>query len=61
MAKCKSCGAEIIWMKTINGKNIPVDMDEDLKDDTGKFPAEFDADRMTTHFETCPDAKSFRR
>ena len=25
MSKCKSCGAEIIWIKTKNGKNMPCD------------------------------------
>lgn len=23
MSKCKACGAEIIWIKTPNGKNMP--------------------------------------
>lgn len=25
MAKCKSCGAEIIWIKTTAGKSMPCD------------------------------------
>jgi len=25
MAKCKACGAEIIWIKTQSGKNMPCD------------------------------------
>jgi len=25
MSKCRSCGAEIMWIKTVNGKNMPVD------------------------------------
>ena len=25
MAKCKSCGAEIIWLKTTSGKSMPCD------------------------------------
>lgn len=28
MAKCKSCGAEIIWIKTAGGKKIPCDAEE---------------------------------
>lgn len=28
MAKCKSCGAEIIWLKTAAGRNMPVDAEE---------------------------------
>lgn len=25
MSKCKACGAEIIWIKTPGGKNMPCD------------------------------------
>ena len=25
MSKCKSCGAEIKWITTVNGKSMPVD------------------------------------
>lgn len=28
MATCRSCGAEIRWIKTRNGKNMPVDPEE---------------------------------
>jgi hypothetical protein len=28
MAKCKSCGEEIIWVKTASGKNTPLDAKE---------------------------------
>jgi len=27
MSECRSCGAEIVWLKTSAGKNIPVDAD----------------------------------
>lgn len=27
MAKCRSCGKEIKWLKTISGKNMPVDIE----------------------------------
>lgn len=46
--KCRSCGADIIWVKTRNGKNMPVDFDADLGE-----VAEYDRDRMTSHFDTC--------
>lgn len=29
MATCKSCGAEIVWKKTTNGKNIPLNADSE--------------------------------
>lgn len=25
MAKCKACGAEIVWIPTVNGKTMPCD------------------------------------
>lgn len=28
MSKCRSCGAEIIWIKTKAGKNMPCDADQ---------------------------------
>ena len=28
MARCKSCGKEIRWIKTAAGKNMPVDAEE---------------------------------
>ena len=27
MAKCKGCGATIVWIKTLGGKSIPCDPD----------------------------------
>jgi len=57
ITQCKSCGAEIVWMKTQRGKNIPVDAE--TIDDKGAEV--FDPDTMTTHFETCPDAYKWRK
>lgn len=28
MAKCKGCEAEIVWIKTINGKNMPCNVEK---------------------------------
>ncbi len=54
---CKSCGADIVWMKTMKGKNIPVDAET-----VGDMEAEiFDPDTMETHFSTCPDSNSWRK
>jgi predicted RNA-binding Zn-ribbon protein involved in translation (DUF1610 family) len=56
MSECKSCGAEIIWLKTVNGKNIPVDAETcSSKDEL------FDPDNMTAHFVTCPEADEWRK
>jgi hypothetical protein len=53
---CKSCGAQIVWMKTATGKNMPVDAESVEKGDE-----QFDHTRHTSHFSTCPNAKQHRR
>jgi hypothetical protein len=55
MSKCKSCGAEIEWMKTKNGKNIPVDVETYHGEKT------FDPSKHQTHFITCPNAEEHRK
>lgn len=55
MSECRSCGARILWMKTAKGKNMPVDFDVDIEQEK-----EFDRDRMTSHFDTCPSAEQHR-
>lgn len=57
ITQCRSCGADIVWLKTQKGKNIPVDA-EDVVDKEVEI---FDPDTMTTHFQTCPDANSWRK
>lgn len=50
MAKCKYCGEEIIWMKTKNGKNIPVDPDSIQGDISVEV---YDKKLMKCHFDSC--------
>ena len=45
---CRSCGADVIWVKTLAGKWMPVD------------PAEGE-DEFVSHFATCPDAAGWRK
>lgn len=67
---CKGCAAEIAWVKTRKGKNMPVDVEpvniDDLKDDdvvvdrNGKVSQVQNADKTAepfriSHFATCPD------
>jgi len=56
MAVCRSCGASIVWLKTEQGKNIPVDDNYALQGGE----THFDRLRHTTHFETCPNAQQHR-
>ena len=57
MAKCKGCGAEIVWIKTINGKNMPCNAEkttiitEKGETITGHIP----------HWATCPKYKNFKK
>jgi hypothetical protein len=68
---CKSCGAEIIWAKTKNGKAIPIDA-EPCKDGNISLYNEmaivmdmreiafYDGPLYTSHFVTCPQADEYR-
>lgn len=57
MAKCKGCGAEIIWLKTKNDKAMPCDekkqtiITESGETVTGYIP----------HWATCPKYKNFKK
>lgn len=65
MSKCKSCGAEIVWLKTINGKNIPVNVpkfeDGEIAHEAVTTASEFNPDYMIAHFATCPNAGQHRK
>jgi len=54
MANCRSCGAEIWFVKTKNGKFLPVDTDPGQD-------KEYDREKMKCHFDSCPDAEKFRK
>ncbi len=56
MGKCRSCGAEILWKKTKEGKFMPVDIGS-----TESTEAVFDPATMKSHFATCPDAGKWRK
>lgn len=68
---CKTCGAKIVWGKTVNGKSMPIDMFSLPDDDkvmlidrwnTGdNTPLIFNPKKHTSHFFTCPDAKQHRK
>jgi hypothetical protein len=65
----------MIWAKTVNGKNIPLD---EMPDEKGTFTLDEEHDppiaehisgrtlepgteRFTSHFSTCPEADRFRK
>ena len=55
MPKCNSCHADIVWLKTKAGKNMPVDLDDPRPSGI------FDRATHTSHFETCPNADRHRK
>jgi hypothetical protein len=64
-AKCRSCGAYIVWLKTKAGKNMPVDADSlddvDLEAEAGEMPLFDPSAGHISHFATCPNADQHRR
>jgi hypothetical protein len=64
---CRSCGERIEWAETIKGTRIPfnrplvaIRMQGSIIED-GRAIAHVDTTVSPTHFETCPDAKDWRR
>lgn len=55
-SNCRSCGAQIVWFKTAQGKNIPVNAETvEPGDEQLELP------RHISHFATCPNANTWRR
>lgn len=67
IAKCRGCGAEIIWAFTADGHRMPLDakfegrfvLDRHKRDD-GTLLASARATYLS-HFATCPQADKFRK
>lgn len=67
-ATCKSCGAEIIWAVTANGKRMPLDAKhssgftiEGIADAREGTPLIASSRVYISHFATCPNAAEHRR
>lgn len=57
ITRCRSCRAQIVWLKTAAGKNMPVDADTVKPEDD-----EFDTDEgHISHFATCPERDTWRK
>lgn len=67
-ATCRSCGAPIIWARTVNGKAMPLDAEPT---DAGNVSlvngVAYVGEQLalppcyTSHFATCPDAPGWRK
>lgn len=73
---CKSCGAQVFWALTRNGKSTPIDSaarpdgnvvtlwrkaDGTVHVERYDRMKHGDAVRRTSHFATCPNAEQHRR
>lgn len=61
---CRGCGKPIVWGKTADGKNIPLDPKPPCyrvvdADDPDKVEVERDENVLVSHFATCPKADQF--
>lgn len=61
MPKCKSCGAEIEWIKTDKGKNAPIDAKPIKVWSQTRGGAWMLIDGHVSHFATCPNANQHRK
>lgn len=74
--KCRSCGAAIIWSKTVaTGKAVPLDAEPHEDGNIGLVPAgamvlpkemvelgkKIGSKRYRSHFATCPNASQHRK
>ena len=62
-ARCKSCGAPIVWVEMVSGKRMPVDAKpaklvvlDDMPEPRGSV-----VDCWTPHWATCPQADQHRK
>jgi len=69
MATCKSCGADILWVRTAAGKDMPVCAKPEKRfvlDEGQAFgglfaPTGRAVDAYQSHFVDCPQAAEHRR
>lgn len=65
--RCRSCGASITWAELTTGRKMPFDGDVVVVRTQGnilggdRVVETVDTSITRTHFETCPDAKKWRR
>lgn len=64
-ATCSSCGATIVWAKTLAGKSTPMEAADDgewfIKDGVAHRGQSVGVQRYRSHFATCPQASQWRK
>jgi hypothetical protein len=62
---CRSCGAAIEWAQLTTGKRIPFDRIVPVRTQPhlleDRIVEDLDTATSPTHFQSCPDAKDWRR
>lgn len=63
ISKCRSCGTDIVFLRTRGGSLMPVNVVPTNPSFRGPNAAEdgYIYDEHQSHFETCDDAARFRR
>lgn len=63
VTKCRSCGADIVWMRTDKGKLMPVNVLPQTKGKRGPNAGEFlfASAAHESHFATCADRDKWRK
>ena len=56
MARCKSCGKEIVFFRTLGGKEMPFDLKSTQVLVDGKMHT-----GQVCHWATCPNASAHRK
>lgn len=68
--RCRSCGAAILWARTLRGRPIPLDAEESFEgggtmlftvDAQGVARRSITGTGRRSHFSSCPDADRWRR
>lgn len=57
ITRCKTCNAEIIFLKTTSGKFIPIDYNDNIRLDAEYY----DSKLHVSHFATCKQASEHRK
>lgn len=60
-ATCKGCGANILWFKTVRGKNIPADVKGETRIILNAEGQAVMARTYMPHHATCPNVDDFRK
>jgi hypothetical protein len=58
---CKGCGANILWFKTVRGKNIPADAKSETRIIMNAEGQAVMARTYMPHHATCPEVDKFRK